>query len=69
VREEKAATSWALFIVDTVQVVDFKWSMGSFSNIKSEADPRLATVGYCMTDNPCMHWEVRLWCMRTHSRV
>jgi hypothetical protein len=30
---------------------------GSFSIIKNENDPALATTKYCLTDNACGHWE------------
>jgi len=37
--------------------VQWKPFTGSFSTIKSEDDPTLATIQYCLTDNACGHWE------------
>lgn len=30
---------------------------GSFSTVKSDDDPSLASTSYCMTDNACGHWD------------
>lgn len=51
-----------------LQVMDFKIQMGSFSNIKGgDNDPKMATVAYCLTDNPCNHWEVRDYAYTDHA--
>ena len=39
------------------QEIPYKPFVGSFSTIKDENDPSLATTSYCMTDNACGHME------------